>query len=133
MNYPAPRSLWRLPTLYEDLEEDLLSSTTTINGLSISEDEKNVYVEASLPGIDPKDIEVTFDKGVLTVSGEKEEEERKKKYYRKASSSFSYRALIPGEVDPSQAPTAEAKNGVMKVTFVKVPESQPKKINVKLS
>lgn len=131
MNYLVPKSLWRFPSIFEDLEEDLLPSTTTISGLSISEDEKNVYVEAAVPGLDPKDIEVTFDKGILSISGEKIEEEKEKKFYRKATSSFSYRALVPGEVDLAKEPRAEAKNGVMRVTFKKIPESAPKKIAVK--
>lgn len=130
MNYLIPRSFWRFPTLFEE-EEELLPSTTTISGLSISEDNKSVYVEAALPGIDPKNIEVSFDKGILTITGEKEEEEKKKKYYRKASSSFAYRLLVPGDIDTKKEPKAEAKNGVMTVTFTKIPESQPKKIAVK--
>lgn len=131
MNYLVPRSFWRFPTLLEEMEEDLLPSTTAINGLSISEDNKNVYIEAAVPGIDPKNVDVTFNKGILTISGEKTEEEKKKKYYRKASSSFSYRVLVPGDIDPNKEPKAQAKNGVMTVEFVKVPESQPKKIAVK--
>lgn len=130
MNYLVPNSFWRLPTLFEE-EEDLLPSTTTLSGLSISEDDKNVYVEASVPGIEPKNIDVTFSKGILTITAEKEEEEKKKKYYRRASTSFSYRILVPGEIDANREPKAEAKNGMMVVTFTKLPQSQPKKIAVK--
>lgn len=133
MNYLLPQSFWRFPTLLEELDEELLPSTTTISGLSISEDDKNVYVEAAVPGIDPKNVDVTFNKGILTISGQKEEEEKKKKFYRRASSAFSYRILVPGEIDPNKEPKAEAKNGEMKMTFVKVPESQPKKIAIKSS
>ena len=138
MNYLVPSSFWRFPTLLSEMEEDLLPSTITISGLSISEDDKNVYVEAAVPGIDPKNVDVTFNKGILTITGEKTEEEKNlpagkagKKYYRKASSSFSYRVLVPGEIDPNKEPKAEAKNGVMTVTFAKMPESAPKKIAVK--
>ena len=131
MNYLIPNSFWRFPTLLSEMEEDLLPSTTAISGLSISEDDKNIYVEAAVPGIDPKNVDVTFSKGILTITGEKEEEEKKKKYYRKASSSFAYRVLVQGEIDPKAEPKAEAKNGVMTVTFTKVPQSQPKKIAVK--
>ncbi|MCR4324443.1 MAG: Hsp20/alpha crystallin family protein [Candidatus Curtissbacteria bacterium] len=130
-DYLVPRSMWGFPTLFEELEDDLLPATATISGLSISEDNNNVYVEAAVPGIDPKNVDVTFEKGILTIRGEKEEEEKKKKYFRKASSSFSYRVLVPGEVDTNKEPKAEAKNGVMTVTFAKAPKSQPKKIVVK--
>src|SRR3989304_507850 len=130
MNYLMPSAFWRFPTLWEE-DEELLPQATSISGLSISEDDKNVFVEAAVPGIDPKNVDVTFNKGILTITGEKEEEEKKKKYYRKASSSFSYRVLVPGEIDPNKEPKAEAKNGVMVVTFTKIPESKPKKIAVK--
>jgi HSP20 family protein len=130
-NYLISRPFWRFPSLLEETEEELLPSTGTISGLSVSENEKNVYVEASVPGIDPKNVDVTFNKGILTITGEKKEEEKKKKYYRKASTSFAYRVIVPGEIDPNKMPKAEAKNGIMTVTFAKVPESQPKKIAVK--
>lgn len=46
-------------------EDEEMGSSTTPSSISISEDETNVYVEITLPGIDPKDIEITFDTGVL--------------------------------------------------------------------
>jgi len=121
---------WRFPQIWEE-EDNLLPQTTSISGLSIFEDDKNVYVEAAVPGVDPKSVEVTFDKGVLWIKAEKEEEGKGKKYYRKASSSFSYRLLVPGNLDLNREPQAEAKNGIMTVTFAKVAESKPKKIQIK--
>jgi len=73
----------RLPSMWHD-DEDWNAVSNAHTGLSISEDEKNVYVSAALPGVDPKDVEVTFDKGFVWVKGEGKEEEKGKKYYRKA-------------------------------------------------
>ena len=121
-----------------DFDDDLLSlfdtrSTSGLSsGLSVSEDDKHVYVEASIPGVDPDKIEVSYDKGVLWVRGQQEDKEKDRKYYRRASASFSYRMAIPGNVDENQDPEAIYKNGIMKVTFNKVPEPQPKKIAVKV-
>lgn len=129
----TPRSFWRFPTLsnfWED-EDDWGLMTNWPSGISISEDDKNVYIEAAVPGVDPKDIDVTFDKGVVWIKGEGKQEEKDKKYYRRAASSFSYRVAIPGDVDASSEPMAAVKNGVMKVTFAKSPEKQPKKISVR--
>lgn len=128
------RNFWRLPmisfpSLMEDIEE-LLPTSNILNGLSISEDDKNVYVEASVPGIDPKDVEVTFSKGLLTIRGEKKEEEKGKTFHRKATKTFFYR-VTPSEIDTKEEPQATCKNGVMTVTFAKVPEAKPKKIAVK--
>lgn len=130
-----PRSFWIFPSLrIPSLVEDLLDETvldTIPSGLSVSEDNEKVYVEAALPGIDPKDIDVTFEKGILHVSGEVKEEQKKKKYYRRATSSFSYRVAIPTDVDPKTTPEATYKNGMMHVIFKKTAPSKPKKIEVK--
>ena len=120
-----------------DFDDDLLSlfdtrSTSGLSsGLSVSEDDKHVFVEASVPGVDPDKIEVSYDKGVLWIRGQ-QEQEGSRKYYRKASTSFSYRMAIPGNVDEAKDPEATYKNGIMKVTFNKVPEPQPKKSAVKV-
>lgn len=103
------------------------------SGLTVSEDEKNVYVEAAVPGLDPDKVEVTYEKGVLWIRGNQQDEEKdeNKKFYRKASSAFSYRVMVPGDIDESREPQATCKNGIMRVTFAKKPEVQPKRINVK--
>lgn len=133
----TPRNFFRFPTItlpsfIEDMEE-YLPTANLLNGLSVSEDDKNVYVEAAVPGIDPKAVDITVHKGMLWIKAEAKEEEKKKKYYRKASSSFSYRVSLPEDVDSTRDPVAECKNGVMKITFVKSPKTQPKKIAVKVA
>ena len=127
-----PRSYFRiptLPTLWED-DEDWTAVTNWPNGLTISEDDKNIYVQAAVPGVDPKDIEVTVDHGVVWIKGESKEEETNKKFYRKAARSFSYRVAVPGDINPGTDPEARVKNGVMTVIFSKSPKAQPKKISV---
>jgi HSP20 family protein len=118
-----------LSTLWD--EDDFLGSRSA-SGLSVSEDEKNIFVEAALPGIDPKDVEMTFHDGYLWIRGEvkSEENDTDRKYYRQASRSFSYRIALPGEVDTAIDPTAVSKNGIMTVTFTKSPKAQPKKIQI---
>lgn len=101
------------------------------SGLTISEDDKNVYVEASLPGLKPEEIEVTFERGVLWIRGEKKEEEKRKKYYRKASSTFSYRVHVPGAIDEQKEPDATYKDGIMKVSFSKTNGAKARKIKIK--
>lgn len=131
----VPRSFFgpRAFNFWDDEDNWLSPVSSTSSGLSISEDENNVYIEAAVPGIDPKNIEVTFDKGVLWVKGQQEDEDsdKNKKYYRKASNMFSYHVAVPGKIDDKQEPEAVCKNGVMKVVFKKQPEVQPKKLTVK--
>jgi HSP20 family protein len=127
-----PGNFFRFPMVDD---EDWQVSNQTPSGISISEDEKYVFITTALPGVTEKNIDITFDKGMLWVKGEVEEEEtdKKRKYFRKSTSSFSYRVAVPGEVDLSVEPEATYKNGVMTVKFTKSPIAQPKKISVKNS
>jgi HSP20 family protein len=130
----VPTNIWRLPIIASDLWEDLgdlMPMNGTLNGLSISEDDKNVYVQAAVPGIDPENIDVTFEKGILWIKGDSKEEIKNRKYYRKASSNFSYRITVPGDVEWNSVPVAATKNGMMTVTFTKTLKKTQNKIKVK--
>lgn len=135
-----PRSAWSFPAvrfpfsaLDESEEESWLKDFSDPSGLSVSEDDHHVYVEAALPGVSAQEIEMTFDKGILWIKAEKREleEDKRKKYYRKATSSFSYRVAIPGEVSEQSEPEATFKNGMLKVTFPKTTKKESKRIPIK--
>lgn len=130
----ATRNFWRFPSIsfpsLIDEMESMFSSSNLFNGLSVSEDEKNVYVEAAVPGVDPKEVEVTLNKGVVTIRAERKEEEKGKKFQRKATSSFYYQ-VAPSDIDSKAEPAAICKNGVMKITFQKSLGVKPKRIAVK--
>jgi HSP20 family protein len=128
--------MWSFPTfrfpfsLFEEGEEsDQLQHFHESSGLTISEDEKYIYVEAAVPGIKSEDIEMTFQNGILWIKALKKEEleDKKKKFYRKATSTFSYRVAIPTNVDETKQPEAICKNGVLKVSFMKKKGKEPKK------
>ena len=123
----------QLPSIWND-DDNWLTTASSPSGLSVSEDEKHVYIEASLPGIDPKHVEITFQDGYLWIKGEVREEERDKnrKYYREAVKSFSYRVAVPGDINNNVEPKATYKHGIMSVKFEKSPKAQPKKIQVQL-
>ncbi|MDD2224828.1 MAG: Hsp20/alpha crystallin family protein [Candidatus Shapirobacteria bacterium] len=130
----VPKKLLMTPWFPSDLDswwnDDLITSNND-NGLSISEDEKGVYVKAAVPGIDPKDIDITYNKGILTIKGEMIEKEEKKKIIRQSRQSFYYQLTVPGDIDDKAEPEAKCKNGMMTVTFAKSPKVQPKKITIK--
>ncbi len=121
-----------LPSIWDD--DDFWSTETpTQSNVSIAEDDQKIYIEAAMPGIDPKQVDITFEKGYVWMKGEAKEEEtdQKRKYYRKATRAFSYRVAVPGDVDPNVEPNASCKNGVLTVTFQKAAKAQPKKIQIK--
>ena len=109
-------------------------ATTWHAPVSIWEAENMFHVEADAPGVTKEDVEITFDKGTLQISLERKlpEGERtswhNERGYGKVSRSFS----LPETVDPNTI-TAELTNGVLHVTITKLPEAQPKKIDVNVS
>lgn len=129
----VPSRLFNFPSIWNEDEDLIPLTSSTSSGLSVSEDDKNIYIEASVPGIDPQNIDITVHDGNVWIKGETKEEEKDKsrKYYRQATSSFSYRVTIPGEIDQNKEPAATYKHGVMKISFAKSPKSQPKKIQIK--
>lgn len=127
--HPVWRPFWSVPFFEEDFfEVDLPKS-----GVSVSENDNNVYVEAHLPGLQPENIEVSYENGTLLIKGAKKEEKKdeKKKYYRKASSSFFYRVNVPVQINETKEPDASYKDGILKITFAKTRTTPPKKISVK--
>lgn len=119
----------------EGEEEGWLQDVSQTSGMSVSEDNNFIYIEAAVPGVKPEDIEMTFDQGILWIKGERKEEseDKNKKFYRKSTNAFSYRLAVPGNVDETKQPEATCKNGMLRVAFPKTKAKQSKKIPVKSS
>jgi HSP20 family protein len=102
--------------------------------VDIKEEEDRFVIYADLPGIDPKDIEITMDQGVLTLKGERSEEtkEEREGYKRveRVSGSFYRRFSLPDTAD-SERIEAKGKNGVLEITLPKHDKVQARKITVK--
>jgi HSP20 family protein len=104
--------------------------------LNVSETEKAVQVTAELPGMEEKDIQISLERDVLLISGEKksESEETGKNFHRVERSYGSFQRAIP-LVSDIQEDKVEAtfKNGILTITLPK-PASAVKtnrKINIK--
>jgi HSP20 family protein len=130
---------WKSPfSLLEDMEDMTwfpaipTAWTSTGQGLSIYEDDNSVTVEAALPGLNENDIEITFEKGSLMIRGEKKEteEDKKRRYFRRSNKSFMYHMTVPGNIDEKSDPKAEFKDGLLKVSFSKQKQAQPKHIPI---
>ena len=104
--------------------------------LDVSETEQEFKVVAELPGLDEKDIDVSFNQKVLTISGEKksEQEEQGQNYHRieRSYGSFKRSVALPSEVDLDQI-DASFSNGLLSITLPKTTDAQTKKIEVKAS
>jgi HSP20 family protein len=140
--YPESRDLdTALSTLQRQMNrmfEDTFRDVPVLRGdgksllepsMDVKETDKAIEIEAELPGVDEKDVEVTFEDGVLTVKGEKraEKEEKKAGYYMSERSygSFLRSIGVPSGIDVEKI-SANFDKGVLKVTLPKLPEAQTK-------
>jgi HSP20 family protein len=121
------RSFWRWPSVWEEEETEFGGQQ-----LDVYETDDEIVIKAGVAGVDPKNVDLTFEDGILQIQGQEEEEEKKgKKYYKKSSRSYRYRVAVPGNVDLKEEPEAEVEKGVISITFKKAEEAKPKKIAVK--
>jgi HSP20 family protein len=101
--------------------------------VDIKEEEKRFVLYADLPGINPKDIEITMEQGVLTVKGErpipKDEDYANYKRVERAYGTFHRRFSLPDSADPAGI-QANGRNGVLEISIPKHERVQPRKITV---
>ncbi len=102
--------------------------------VDVSETDKEVKVMADVPGVDPKDVEITIADGVLTIKGEKKEEhEEKGKNFHKTErfvGSFYRQIILPAGADEHKV-SATSDHGTITVTIPKQASAQPKKVAIK--
>lgn len=123
-------SLLRWPNVWED--EDWGVAAVGGDNLDVYETKDDVVVKANVAGVNPDKVEITFEKGVLSIAAQEEVEEKEgKKYYKKATRSYSYRVAVPGNIDLGAEPEAKVEHGIVSVTFKKAEEAKPKKIAIK--
>lgn len=125
------RALGQWPDLWDD---DLLDSmrSSASNNLDVYETENEVVVRANVAGVTEKDVDITFEKGVLWIKAERKEESKddKKKHYSQSSWSYSYKVAVPGMLDHTTEPDVELQSGMLVITFKKSPASKPKKLTI---
>lgn len=101
--------------------------------VDIREDDKRFVIFADIPGIDPAQIEVSMDKGVLTIKGERSVEagEQAGRFTRneRAHGAFLRRFALPDSAD-ADGVTASGKHGVLEVSIPKRAESAPRRITI---
>jgi len=92
-----------------------------------------------IPGVDPKDVEITLDAGVLTVSGNRTEEKAvgdngaeqpQQERIERRLGRFHRRFILPDTADADNV-NASGRNGVLEIVIPKQPKAQPRRITVK--
>ncbi len=101
---------------------------------SIWEAENTFHIEVDAPGVNKENVDLTFDKGSLQITLERKapEGERTNWHNERGYGKVSRSVSLPETVDPNTI-SAELTNGVLHVTIAKLPEAQPKKIDVRVN
>lgn len=102
----------------------------------IYEDGEEIVVRAELAGVEPKDVDIRFENGVLTLKGERklDKEEQRQNYHRVelAYGTFTRTFSLPATIDTDRI-RAESKDGVLLIHLPKKSEAKPKSIQVVVS
>ena len=101
--------------------------------VDIKEEENRYVIHADVPGVDPADIEVNMENGVLSIKGERESESKEEregyKRVERVRGSFFRRFNLPDTAD-AEAISAKSKDGVLEIVIPKQEKPQPKRIRI---
>jgi HSP20 family protein len=97
------------------------------------EDKFQLYVD--VPGVDPKDVEITLENGVLTISGERFVQAEKsgetliRRRAERGTGRFYRRFILPESVDADKVKATD-RHGVLEILIPKQAKALPRKIKV---
>ena len=101
--------------------------------VDIKEEDKRFVILADIPGVDPKDIDISMDKSILSIKGERGSENKsesgKLTRTERSYGVFYRRFALPDSAD-AEGITANGKHGVLEISIPKKPETTPRRINI---
>ncbi len=109
-----------------------------VPALDVTERKDAYLVTIELPGVDPKDVDISFEQNVLTVRGTKAstlaagDNEMRVYANERVSGMFERSIRLPEFVDGDHI-TAQSANGLLEITIPKAQVAQPRKIEVKVA
>jgi len=121
---------WRSPfePFPAEFGKGILGGKESFPAVNVSETDKEIRVDAELPGLDVKDVEVSLEGGALLIKGEKKFEEEKKKdnFHRieRSYGTFTRSVPLPCNVD-AKGVSATFEKGVLHVVLPKAKPSEP--------
>ncbi len=117
----------------EDGDQSNVVTSQWAPRVDIREEPKGFVILADIPGVEPKDIEINMDKGILTIRGERRNEssEEGDKYTRveRSHGVFYRRFALPDSAD-ADGIKAKGRHGVLEISIPKKPESTPRRISI---
>lgn len=101
--------------------------------IDVEETTDDLIVRAELPGIRKEDVSISYEKGLLTIRGERrfENENQNRNYHRleRSYGTFTRSFVLPTSVDPDKA-EASYEDGVLELVMPKREEARPRQIEI---
>lgn len=126
----------RLFDRFFNRENELNTSLVSFDwtpSVDVVEKGKSYLLKVDLPGVDPKDIDITADNGTLSISGERRQEKTEESNGQRMTEtcygSFYRSFNLPSGVGINDI-KANSKNGVIEIEIPKAKSSAPKKIQI---
>jgi HSP20 family protein len=119
---------------YPYLQEEMQSAAWN-PPVDVVEENDKIFVKVEVPGIDEKNLGVTFEDGLLTITGSRQFEQKDDRNYHRierAYGTFTRSFTLPRTVDAAQI-NARYLNGVLEIEIPKKEESRPKQIQIHLT
>ena len=116
--------------------QDTAAAAGWVPSVDIKEEAERFVIHADVPGVDPKDIEISMEDGVLSLSGERKAEAHEEtagwKRQERRTGRFLRRFTLPEGTD-AEGISAQGNHGVLEIVIPKQAKAQPKKITVKVN
>jgi len=123
--------------LFSGVSTNDSSSVTAdwVPSVDINEFEDRFQLYVDLPGVDPKDVEITLEGGVLTITGEryaqaeKADENILRRRTERGAGRFYRRFILPETVDAEKVKATD-RHGVLEILIPKQAKAMPRRIKV---
>jgi len=116
----------------EDSDASSVVTSQWAPRVDIREDEQRFVILADIPGVDPAQIEVSMDKGILSIKGERDvaaAQEGKFTRVERARGAFHRRFALPDSAD-AEGIVANGKFGVLEIVIPKKAQATPRRITI---
>lgn len=128
------RHMDRLFEEYDGRGEEDYAARAAWPRINVFDAGANLVVKAEVPGLAEKDLQITVNQDVLTVTGERKVD--KPEAYsvhrqERAPFKFSRSFTLPTKID-SEKTSAAMKDGLLTITLPKAPEAQPRQIAIRV-
>lgn len=121
---------FRFPFVNEEMQSSAWNPPVDVH-----EENEKIVVKVEAPGVDEKDLHVTFEDGLLTISGERTFERKDDRNYHRierAYGSFTRSFTLPRSVDSTRI-AASYRNGVLEIEIPKREDSRPRRIDISVN